>query len=192
MDSYTGEIQLFAFNYAPYNWSICAGQILAIQQNTALFSLLGVNYGGNGTSTYGLPNLMSRVAIGQGQGPGLTPRDLGETGGVENVTMIYSEMPVHTHTVTGSSNMANVSDQNGTQPGPSSAAHTLGAFVDTLNLTATNDAYNNQAPDIPLNVGPALSGTIGATGGNFPFSIMQPTLGLNYCICQYGIYPARS
>src|SRR5688572_5778483 len=95
-----GEIRMWAGNFAPKNWALCNGQILAIASNTALFSILGTTYGGNGTTTFGLPDLRGRVPLGQGQGPGLTPRSLGEIGGEESVVILTSEMPAHTHTST--------------------------------------------------------------------------------------------
>src|SRR5690348_3324154 len=97
MNPFLGEIRIFAGNFAPKGWALCNGQILAISQNTALFSLLGTMYGGNGTSTFALPNFQGRAPMHQGQGPGLSPRSVGEEGGVENVTLLITEMPAHNH-----------------------------------------------------------------------------------------------
>src|SRR5262245_2117566 len=99
MDNYLGEIRLVAFSFAPKDWALCNGQLIPIQQNTALFSLLGVQYGGNGTSTFALPNLQGRAPMNQGQGLGLTLRTMGETAGEQNVTLLLSEIPAHTHAV---------------------------------------------------------------------------------------------
>ena len=99
MDPFVAEIRIFPFNFAPRGWAFCNGQILPISQNTALFSLLGTTYGGNGQSTFALPNLQGRAAMFNGQGPGLSLRDLGEQGGTENVTLLITEMPAHTHVV---------------------------------------------------------------------------------------------
>jgi microcystin-dependent protein len=191
-ESLMGEIQVYAFNFAPYQWAMCWGQIMSISQNTALFSLLGTYYGGNGTSTFGLPDLRSRVAVGYGQGPGLSNYTLGEMGGTETATMMLSNMPIHTHALIGGDNVVKVSSQKGTSPTANSTTHTLGGFDDTVNLQATNNAYGSSAPDVALNTGGSISGTIGATGGSVPFNMMQPTLGLNYCISLYGYYPSRN
>src|ERR1700682_3977139 len=96
-DPFVAEIRIFPFNFAPRGWAFCSGQILPISQNTALFSLLGTQYGGNGTSNFALPNFQGKVAIGQGQGPGLTPRSVGETGGEQFVTLNGNQLPPHTH-----------------------------------------------------------------------------------------------
>ena len=191
-ESLMGEIQVYAFNFAPYQWAMCWGQIMSISQNTALFSLLSTTYGGNGTSTFALPDLRSRVAIGYGQGPGLSSYILGESGGTETATMTYVNMPAHTHALIGGDSVVKVSSQKGTSPSANSATHTLGGFEDTLNLQATNNAYGSSTPDVALNTGGFISGTIGYTGGSLPFNMMQPTLGLNYCISLYGNYPSRN
>jgi len=191
-ESLMGEIQVYAFNFAPYQWAMCWGQIISISQNTALFSLLSTHYGGNGSSTFALPDLRSRVAIGYGQGPGLSSYVLGEAGGTETTVMTYANMPAHTHAVTGGDSVVKVSSQKGTSPSANSTTHTLGGFEDTLNLQATNNAYGGSAPDVALNTGGSISGTIGYTGSSTPFNMMQPTLGLNYCISLYGYYPSRN
>src|SRR5271170_5227535 len=107
MDPFLGEIKLTGFNFAPFGWAACQGQILDISQNTALFSLLGTTYGGNGTSNFGLPNLQARASMGAGNGPGLTPRVLGETDGVQNVTLLTTELPAHSHTLEADSGGGN-------------------------------------------------------------------------------------
>lgn len=192
-DPLVGEIQIFGFNFAPYGWAQCYGQLMNINQNTALFSLLGTYYGGNGTSTFGLPDFRGRVAIGQGQGPGLTDRVMGEDGGTETVTLNILQIPPHTHAITGVAVNMMASSQPATQPNPTSTVNTLAAFNDPA-VSAINNAYNNIAPDVTLNTGAAagISGTIGITGTNLPFSTMQPTLGLNYCIALYGQFPMRN
>src|SRR5205809_5650444 len=108
---FVAEIRIFGFNFAPRGWAFCAGQILPISQNTALFSLLGTTYGGDGKSTFALPNMQGNAPMQQGQGPGLSLRDLGETSGTETVTLLLSEIPLHTHTITTSNN-----DPNNIQP----------------------------------------------------------------------------
>lgn len=189
-ESITGEIQVFGFNYPPYQWAYCAGQLVPIQQNTALFALLGTYYGGDGRTTFGLPNLCSRVAIGQGQGPGLSPYYIGDSGGDESMALSIATIPPHNHSVIGAGNPM-ASSSAGTQPGPDSGHSTLGAFEDAT-LSATNNAYTNNAPNVALNAGAPLRATIGATGSGMPFSTMQPTLGLNYSICMYGYFPQRA
>jgi microcystin-dependent protein len=186
-----GEIQIYGFNYPPRGWMLCAGQLLPLRQYTAVFSLLGTYYGGDGQTTFQLPDLRSRVAMGQGQGQGLTDRSIGENGGAENVTLNILQLPMHTHTLTGGGGTVRVSSANGTQPGATPTVNTLGGFEDTT-LSATNNAYNSTTPDIALNTGPALSGTIAPQGGNQPFNMMQPTLGLNFSICMEGVFPQRN
>lgn len=191
-ESLVGEIQIFGFSFPPYGWFPCDGRLLAISQYSALFSLLGTNYGGNGTSTFALPDLRGRVAIGQGQGPGLTDRVIGEVGGSESTALNITQIPAHTHAVVGAGGPLKASSQIGTQPNPSATVNTLAAFDDPT-LGATNFGYNNSAPDVALNVGAtAVSGTVGFMGSNIAFSTMQPTLGLNYCINIYGQFPMRN
>lgn len=189
-ESLIGEIQVYGFNFAPYGWNFCRGQLIAIQSNTALFSLLGTYYGGDGRVTFALPDLQSRVAIGQGQGPGLSPYYIGEMAGVENTTMTIIDMPAHTHSVVGAGS-PKVSSQDGTQPGPDGTNRTLGAFTDAT-LSATNNAYNSSTPNVALNTGSPLRATIGISGSGMPFNTMQPTLGLNYSISMYGVFPQRA
>lgn len=165
------EIRLFAGNFAPRGWAFCNGQILSISQNTALFSLLGTTYGGNGQTTFALPDLRGRVPISQGQGPGLPLYSLGEMGGEPNHTLIQTEMPAHNHTV--QSNKATNADATSSRPnGRVPAAG--GAYADTSDGSALQ-------PDV-----------IGAAGGSQPHNNMQPYLGLNYIIALEGIFPSRN
>ena len=117
---YVGEIRMFGGNFAPNGWALCNGQLMPISQNTALFSLLGTYYGGNGVSTFALPNLQGLAPLMMGQGPGLTPRDIGEIGGVATVTLLQSQIPAHTHTPTGSSS-AGTAERSPTRPSASAA-----------------------------------------------------------------------
>src|ERR1700744_2566780 len=112
-EPFIGQIEAFAFSFAPKGWAQCAGQLLPINQNTALFSLLGTTYGGNGTSNFALPNLQGMTPMQAGQGPGLSRRDLGETGGEESVTLLTTEMPSHSHIVTADTGTANSGDPTG-------------------------------------------------------------------------------
>jgi microcystin-dependent protein len=180
MEVFMGTIQAFGFNFAPVNWALAQGQIMAITQNTALFSLLGTNYGGNGVSTFGLPDLQGRLAIGQGNGQGLSPYVIGERSGTENTTLLSSNLPPHTHSLNGSQATATNASPSG------------------LMLSAATGADQDGNPVTVLVYGPAgtsapMSPTsIGLTGSSIPFSILQPFLAINYSICLYGIFPSRN
>lgn len=167
MDAFLGMIQPFAFGIVPKGWALCAGQLLSIQQNTALFSLLGTTYGGNGTTTFGLPDLRSCVNAHQGQGQGLTPRTIGSRIGTETVTLTSNQMPSHTHAISGSTANANLDS-------PVNAVLATQAWNPTTTNTTTN----------PANVLP--SGSIQAHPNT------QPTLAVNWCISLVGIYPSRN
>lgn len=173
-------IALFGFGFAPNNWAICDGSLLPIGQNTALFSLLGTIYGGNGTTNFALPDLRSRVPIGQGQGPGLSPYQLGQVGGAESVTLTNAQMPMHNHALTGSTGAATTSAPNGSVLAASNGALEDGTAV-TVNTYATsgNDAVLNPT-------------SIGVAGGSQPVQIQTPYLAMNYCIALVGIFPSRS
>lgn len=172
-DPYVGEIKMFAGNFAPRNYALCNGQILPIAQNTALFSILGVNYGGNGTSNFALPNLQGNVPMGQGNGPGLTPRTLGEQAGEPNVTVLNSEMAAHIHSLQGTDAQADLS--NPTDATFGAGARGFGTFY--------------AAQGNPVTMAPQA---IGLTGGSQPHNNMQPYLGLNFIIALQGIFPPRS
>lgn len=178
MEGYIAEIRLFAGNFAPRNWAFCQGQIMAISQNTALFSLLGTTYGGNGQTTFALPDLRGRVAVGTGQGPGLPSVQLGEMSGEPTHTLIITEMPAHNHAINGSaSGLANTANPSGNSLG-------IGALAS--NSSPVN-MYNNAAPNATLNLQ-----TCGIAGGSQPHNNMQPYLGMNYIICLFGIFPSRN
>src|SRR4030095_2456974 len=168
MEPFLGEIRLFPYNFAPKGWMYCDGSRLAISANTALFSLLGTTYGGNGVSNFAVPDLRGRVAVSQGQGPGLTNYSLGEQDGVETVTVIGQQIPPHNHTVNASSQASDGSR------GPT--GHFLNA----------DDSYNNTA-DVQMNAGMVTGGPPGA-----PHENRQPLLALAYCIATEGIYPSRN
>lgn len=174
-----GEIRLFAGNFAPKNWSFCQGQTINIASNSALFSILGVTYGGNGTTNFLLPNLASRACIGAGNGPGLTPYALGETGGLENVTLNLTQMPAHTH-------MANGAFAPFVMVGTADESNPTGGYAANSTL---GDVFAENG-SIPMGPSP-IDATISNTGGNQPHSNVQPFLGMNYVICMYGIYPSR-
>ncbi|MBX2929632.1 MAG: phage tail protein [Saprospiraceae bacterium] len=172
MEPFIGQIQAFGFNFAPRGWALCQGQLMSIAQNSALFSLLGTMYGGDGRTTFGLPDLRGRSIVGFGQGPGLSPITQGEKGGAETVTLLTSNMPVHNHMVT-----ATDSDANSDEAGNGARLGTAGANIYASGGSATvHLAADSTTP----------------AGGNVPFNNRDPYLGLNYCIALEGIFPSRS
>jgi microcystin-dependent protein len=177
---FLAEIRIFGFNFAPKGWAFCAGQILPLSQNTALFSLLGTTYGGDGKSTFALPNLEGSAPMHPGQGPGLSLHDLGETGGSTSVTLLQSEMPSHNHTFQGNTTTA-------TNASPANAVYMRGHYNDGVGNTGAVDLYTTNAPDTTLN--PFV---LGIAGGNQPHNNMQPYLTLNFCIALQGVYPPRT
>jgi microcystin-dependent protein len=180
MEGYIAQILLFAGNFAPRNWAYCDGSIIAIQTNTALFSLLGTTYGGNGTTTFALPDLRGRVAVGTGNGPGLTPRTLGEVGGTETVTLTLGQLPAHIHPATAAVSVG-VSSAGANSDDPDGSL-----------LTTTGSAfYTTGAPTGHLG-GVSASVTVGIAGSNQPVNIQSPYLALNYVICMFGIFPSRN
>lgn len=170
-DPFVGEIRAFPFNFAPTGWALCNGQLLAIAQNTALYSLLGTYYGGNGQSSFALPDLRASVAIGVGQGSGLSPRTVGESGGAESATLTDREIPPHTHGLVGS-----------TDPALSRGPHSgdmLSASVDGP-LYSTSGGGARHDPTM-----------LGEAGGSQAHANLMPSLVMHYCIALQGIYPAR-
>jgi microcystin-dependent protein len=166
---FLAEIRIFTAGFAPKGWAQCDGQLMPISQNTALFSLLGTTYGGNGTSNFALPNLQGCTPMQAGQGPGLTLRDLGETGGEQTVTLLQTEMPAHTHQASGLASAANTAT-------PSNAlwAQTRGdLYADAANTTMSPFATT-------------------IAGGSLPHNNMPPFLGLMFIIALQGVFPARS
>ena len=179
MDPYLGEIRMFAGNFAPRGWAFCNGQILSIAQNTALFSLLGTTYGGNGQTTFALPNLQSMAPLHWGNGAGLSPYSIGQTGGAENVTLIQTQMPGHTHTATTSIK----ANGRGDSDSPAGAVPGGGAGI---NVDAS-------APDGSTRMSDRMAVTqLAAAGGNQPHANLQPYLAVTFIIALEGIYPSRS
>jgi microcystin-dependent protein len=177
-DQFLAEIRVFPFNFAPIGWAQCNGQILSIAQNAALFSLLGTNYGGNGTSTFGLPNLQGCVPLDQGQGPGLSPYSVGQSGGSPSVTLLTTEMASHSHSLNADREVASSAN-------PSGAIYMRGHYTSTTSGAIL--AYTAQAPTTPMN-----TSAIGFVGGNQPHNNLMPYLTLNFCIALQGIFPPRS
>ena len=175
---FTGQIQPFAFGFAPRNWALCNGQIIPISQNTALFSLLGTLYGGNGTSNFALPNLQSRVPMHQGQGPDGNTYTPGEEAGAETVTIDYTTMPMHVHTLMGSADLGNAA-----QCDPGDAVANIGAGQQNPG----DPFYETDTTPVPLN---PLA--VGSVGGNQAHTNIQPYLAINWCICLKGIFPTRN
>lgn len=197
MEGTIGEIRMFAGNFAPRSWAFCNNQILSIAQNTALFSILGTTYGGNGQTTFALPDLRGRVPVGTGQGPGLASITLGELAGAPTVTLTVNQMPAHNHTATftpGSSTL-NAATVKATLQNPTGTGAVLARSVDTAGTGATPAIYapSGTATAATLaGVNVAGNVTVNPNGGSQPFSNMQPYLGMNYIICLQGIFPSRN
>lgn len=172
-DQFVAEIRVFPFNFAPTGWAFCNGQLLPISQNTALFSLLGTTYGGDGKSTFALPDLQGQSSINSGQGQGLSDRFLGEILGTETVTLLQSEIPLHTHVAQGSPDPAELA-----APGPD---RSLSRSQPGLPYQSVTNA----------NLTKLALQTTSLTGGSLPHNNMQPYLTLNYCIALQGIFPQR-
>jgi microcystin-dependent protein len=167
---FLGEIRMFGFNFAPTGWALCDGQLVSISQNTALFNLLGTIYGGDGKTTFALPNLQSRVAIHMGQGTGLSPYEIGQAAGTETVTLTAAEMPVHSHTLHAESTGATTDSPGG---------HSL--------AKAKTDVYGKGAGATAMN-----GKSVGDAGSGQPHTNIQPYLTVNFCIALTGVFPSRS
>jgi len=171
---FVAEIRIFTGGFAPKGWALCDGQLMSISQNTALFSLLGTTYGGNGTSNFALPNLQGCAPMQAGQGPGLSLRDLGETAGEQTVTLLQTEMPAHSHTVQAQSTAGGL-------PDPGNNVWSSGGKGRPATFAATS-ANNVQMNPFGTSI----------AGGNLPHNNMQPFLGLTFIIALQGVFPARS
>jgi microcystin-dependent protein len=169
---FVGEIKNFGFNFAPRGFALCQGQLLPISQNTALFSILGTTYGGNGTSNFALPDLRGRVPVSAGQGLGLSNYLLGESTGTENVSLISSQMPAHGH---------NAGCFNG-----DGDSYTGGNAIPAKDTAGGNNVYSSPSGSL-MN-----GGAVTVTGGGLPHNNLQPYLVVNYCIALQGIFPARN
>ena len=173
-DPFVAEIRIFPFSFAPKGWAFCDGQLLPLSQNTALFSLLGTTYGGNGTSNFALPDLQGRAPMHPGQGPGLSLHDLGESGGSDFVTLLQSEMPIHSHALLAN---AVVGDTNSPSPSVSlTRSHNATAYQSTTNQNLVQFAPGAVAP----------------AGGDQPHNNMMPYLTLNFNIALQGVFPPRT
>jgi microcystin-dependent protein len=174
MDPFVAEIRIFPFNFAPKGWAFCDGQILPLSQNTALFSLLGTTYGGDGRSNFALPDMQGNAPMHPGRGPGLSLHDLGETGGSDTVTLIQSEMPAHSHNLESAP--------------PNFSANTNVATNNAFGKATQGDPYvatQNQQAVMAFQ-------TIATNGGDQPHNNRQPYLTLNFCIALQGVFPPRA
>ena len=172
VETFLGEIRMFAGNFAPKGWAFCQGQLLLIAQNQALFALLGTTYGGDGRTTFALPDLRGRAPIGFGQGPGLSYKDLGQQFGTETVTLTTAQMPAHSHTV-------NAVTTEGNQNLP------------TNSLPANTKTLDKEYSDANANT--TMKATmVNPTGGSQPFGVSQPSLGVNFIIALQGVFPSRN
>jgi microcystin-dependent protein len=180
VEPFIGEIKMFGGNFAPRGYALCNGQLLSIAQNAALFSILGTTYGGNGTTTFALPDLRSRVPVHPGQGTGLSPYNLGQNGGAENVTLLTNQMPAHNHTV-------GVVNQAGTQIDPTNA---LVAEINTG--TARQPATTAMGYSTAGQTGTMAPNAVSLTGGNQPHENRQPFLCVNFIIALQGVFPSRN
>jgi len=176
-EPFIGQIMIFGGNFAPQGWALCDGSLLSISQNTALFSILGTTYGGNGTTNFALPDLRGRAAVGFGNGPGLSPYVLGQSTGTETVTLTVGQIAAHNHLVTANAAPANVSSPSGADLAQSSD-----------NQRVAVNAYSTPPPTAPVTLDPA---TVKPSGGSQPHGNIQPVLALNYIIALQGIFPSR-
>ncbi len=170
---YIGEIRMFAGNFAPAGWELCEGQLLSISENEALFTLIGTTYGGDGQSTFALPDLRGRLPVHQGSGPGVSNRVIGETGGTETVTLTTSQIPAHSHV-----------PQAVTTTGQADPTNRIWAASPN---SAPVYAVGPVSPDAPMS-----NGLVGTVGGSQPHENMQPYLCVSFIISLYGIYPSQS
>jgi microcystin-dependent protein len=173
-DPFAAEIRIFGFNFAPKGWAFCNGQLLPLSQNTALFSLLGTTYGGDGKSNFALPNMEGNAPMHPGQGPGLSLHDLGETGGSDFVTLLESEIPAHSHALVAAANPALLK---------------LPAPTDSLARSQGDNAYQSV---VNQNVVQMNANAIGPAGGDQPHNNMMPYLTLNFNIALQGVFPPRT
>ncbi len=171
-DAFIGEIYMAAFQNAPRNFAACNGAVLPINQYVALFALIGTIYGGNGQTTFNLPDLRGRVPIGIGQGPGLSDIQIGQTAGAPTNTLMVTNLPAHTHALKGVSEAGNTSNPTNAYP---------------AGTGSLDKEYNTSGTAVSMN-----AGAVGSTGGSQPFSIQDPYLGLNFYICLNGVFPSFS
>lgn len=181
-EPFIGEVKLLGFQFAPLGYMTCQGQLLSIAQNTALFSLLGTTYGGDGQTTFGLPDLQGRTPVGQGQGPGLPAYTIGEEAGTTTTTLIATNLPQHVHTLNNMHVNIKASTANAGEASPDG----------TFPATTGTPAYADTAEPNIFTGGTTVTGTTDISGSNIPFSIMNPYLTMNFSIAIEGIFPSRN
>jgi len=201
MEPFIGQIIMFAGNFAPRDWAFCDGELLPISQNQSLYSILGTTYGGDGRTTFGLPDFRGRVPIGQGQGNGLTSRIMGEQIGIEDITLSTAQMPIHSHaaetTISGSSVTAKLkaSSAEGTTNVPLNnylakpsniGLQSINMYDSSADIEMASDAIEIDLSAVTANT------TTDDTGGNSAHNNIQPSLVMNYIICMNGVYPPRN
>lgn len=200
-DAFIGQIMIFAGNFAPRNWAFCDGQLLTIAQNTALFSILGTTYGGDGRVTFGLPDLRGRAPVHPGQGPGLSNVILGQAWGVQNTSLTVSQLPSHAHpiaalpvtgTVTGTINCYSQAGDSRAPGGNLLAGDNSGDKMYQSGATAPNGALATSAFTGALSGGTTAASITGIMGSNTPVAIQPPSLGVYFIICLFGIFPSRN
>ncbi|UZE24026.1 tail fiber protein [Pseudomonas sp. B21-056] len=195
MEVFIGTIQSFAFNFAPRDWALCNGQTLSLAQYQTLFALIGVTYGGDGQTTFLLPNLQGRLPIGQGNGLGLTPRVIGTVSGTENVTATLNNLPNHTHALTGITAATTLQLANPAS-NPVNTPTATNSFIGTSGTgPGAANIYSDQvgASPVPLQgVTTTVSGTVAPAGGSTPMAIMNPFLAINFSIALQGYFPSRN
>lgn len=174
------ELRLFASNFAPVGWALCNGQLLSISQNTALFSLLGTTYGGDGRTNFALPDLQGRVAVGMGQGAGLSQYVQGDQGGSETVTLLTSNIPAHSHAISGT-----------ITPKVTATAGNTDTPYNTYPATLTGTNMYNSAKDAGSTIPMQNNLALAAAGSSLPVNLMQPVLGLTWIIATQGVFPPR-
>jgi microcystin-dependent protein len=180
-DPFLGQIIMFGGNFAPRSWAFCHGQLLPISQNTALFSILGTTYGGDGRTTFGLPDLRGRVPIAQGHGPGLSPHSLGSRGGNESTTLTEANLPAHNHDVTATAKCKSTAGNSNDAVG--------NVWADDAGRASAT--FSSAAPDADMNTN-SIDAVSQNTGGSQPFNNMQPYLAVNYIIALQGTFPSRN
>jgi microcystin-dependent protein len=188
MSIYVGQINLFAFNFAPVGFLLCDGSLLPIADYDVLFVLIGTTYGGDGQTTFAVPDLRGRIPLGQGAGAGLSSRTIGEAAGAESVTLAVTHLPAHTHVIDASSTTAALACKLGAGNSRSAVG-----TVPAIESTGVTMPYSSAAADVAMGgtIAPASTPASGATGGTTPHENMQPFLVLNYCISYTGIFPSQ-
>ncbi|MEM8618040.1 MAG: tail fiber protein [Pseudomonadota bacterium] len=192
MEPFIGQIQAFGFNFAPRGWALCNGQLLAINSNTALFSLIGTFYGGDGRTTFALPDLRGRSPMHYGTGAGLSPRPIGQRAGVEGVTLSVAQIPPHSHSgevAPGTTRPVTIAAYDGEGTEEDADGHVLASAPSIYSASTPDTSLNAAAASVDL-AGTPVAGNL--TGGGLSHTNMPPYLVLNYCIALQGIYPSRS